>query len=34
MNKYLSKAEKNNLHWSLEIVFGEDQSRKRKDYAA
>lgn len=24
----------NNLHWTLDVVFGEDQSRKRKGYAA
>ena len=27
-------AIENNLHWSLDVVFGEDQSRKRKGYAA
>lgn len=27
-------AIENNLHWTLDIVFGEDQSRKRKGYSA
>ncbi len=27
-------AIENNLHWTLDVVFGEDQSRKRKGYAA
>jgi predicted transposase YbfD/YdcC len=27
-------AIENNLHWTLDVVFGEDQSRKRKGNAA
>jgi|GEM_PF-3543732 hypothetical protein len=28
------RAIENNLHWTLDVVFGEDQSRKRKGNAA
>jgi predicted transposase YbfD/YdcC len=28
------RAIENNLHWTLDVVFGKDQSRKRKGYAA
>jgi predicted transposase YbfD/YdcC len=35
-NKYTRShwAIENNLHWILDVVFGEDQSRKRKGHAA
>lgn len=35
-NKYTRshRAIENNLHWTLDVVFGKDQSRKRKGHAA
>ena len=35
-NRYVRShwAIENNLHWTLDVVFGEDLSRKRKGYAA